>query len=304
MVKLSRRHFSLTLAVLCAGVVAAIASPGPASAASWPVIDEGATGSSVSVVQLLLRAHGHTVEADGDFGPATESAVVAFQSAKGLTADGIVGPQTWGVLIITVRQGDRGDAVKAAQTALNVHGSGLAVDGVFGPGTAAAARSFQSAKGLTADGVVGPQTWQNLVSGTGGCSVPPGADPNVLVGVYRVATGLGVDDRVLLAGFEAGWVESRMNNLPCGDRDSLGVFQQRPSQGWGTPEQIMNVSFASNSFFTRAINVAAAHPSWTAGQVAQAVQVSAFPDRYDAAEATARALIEQARGLAGGAAAA
>jgi hypothetical protein len=128
-------------------------------------------------------------------------------------------------------------------------------------------------------------------------SIPSTADPDVIKVVYEVGVKLHVSDRVMLAGFEAGWVESHMNNLPCGDSDSLGVFQQRPSQGWGTPEQIMNVAFASNSFFTQAITVAANNPGWTAGQVAQGVQRSAFPDRYDAAQATARDLIERARAL-------
>ncbi|MFF0254798.1 hypothetical protein ACFYPW_20100 [Micromonospora zamorensis] len=128
-------------------------------------------------------------------------------------------------------------------------------------------------------------------------SIPSSADDVVLTTVYRVATGLSASERVLLAGFEAGWVESRMNNLPCGDSDSLGVFQQRPSQGWGTPAQILNVSYAANSFFVRAIPLAAANPGWSAGQVAQGVQRSAFPDRYDASQATAQALIARARGL-------
>ncbi|RAO29655.1 hypothetical protein PSN13_04853 [Micromonospora saelicesensis] len=128
-------------------------------------------------------------------------------------------------------------------------------------------------------------------------SIPSSADDAVLTTVYRVATGLSANERVLLAGFEAGWVESRMNNLPCGDSDSLGVFQQRPSQGWGTPAQILNVSYAANSFFVRAIPLAAANPGWSAGQVAQGVQRSAFPDRYDAAQATAQALIARAREL-------
>jgi hypothetical protein len=133
------------------------------------------------------------------------------------------------------------------------------------------------------------------------CSTYPStADPGVLETVYRTGRGLGVDDRVMLAGFEAGWVESRMNNLNCGDRDSLGVFQQRPSQGWGTPAQIMDVSYASNSFFTRAIPVAANNPSWSAGRVAQAVQRSAFPERYDQSEGTARNLIGQAKDLVTG----
>ncbi len=131
-------------------------------------------------------------------------------------------------------------------------------------------------------------------------SIPSTADPAVLETVYRTGRGLHVNDKVMLAGFEAGWVESRMNNLPCGDRDSLGVFQQRPSQGWGTPEQILNVSYAANSFFSRAIPVADANPSWSAGQIAQAVQRSAFPSRYDQAEGTARNLITQAKDLVTG----
>jgi hypothetical protein len=150
--------------------------------------------------------------------------------------------------------------------------------------------------GLAAVGLARPGRAGDV--GVAACdSIPPTADPNVIKVVYQVGTGLGADGRVMLAGFEAGWVESHMNNLPCGDSDSLGVFQQRPSQGWGIPEQIMNVAYAANSFFTRAITVAANHPGWTAGQVAQGVQRSAFPDRYDAAQAIAQQLIERARDL-------
>ncbi|MER7106250.1 hypothetical protein [Streptomyces sp. NPDC000229] len=135
---------------------------------------------------------------------------------------------------------------------------------------------------------------------TAACTVPPGHDPEVIRIVYRVGSELGVNDKVMLAGFEAGWVESHMNNLDCGHLDSVGVFQQRPSQGWGTREQCMDVTYASNSFFTRAVESDRAHPEWTAGQVAQSVQRSAFPERYDQAEAKARALIEEARTGSGG----
>ncbi|MEJ7651011.1 MAG: hypothetical protein WKF57_18515 [Nakamurella sp.] len=82
--------------------------------------------------------------------------------------------------------------------------------------------------------------------------------------VYEVGQRRGVSPRVLLAGFETGWVESHMNNLPCGDRDSLGVFQQRPSQGWGTPAQVQNVDFAANTFFTRAIPIDRSNPGFSA----------------------------------------
>jgi hypothetical protein len=130
-------------------------------------------------------------------------------------------------------------------------------------------------------------------------SIPSTHDPNVIKIVYQVGVRHGVTDRVMLAGFEAGWVESRMNNLPCGDSDSLGVFQQRPSQGWGTPEQILNVDYAATQFFVRAIPIASANPGYSAGQVAQAVQRSAFPSRYDEAQSKALQLIEEARVLAG-----
>ena len=66
-------------------------------------------------LQHLLRARGHGVAVDGVFGPETEAAVRAFQTSKGLSADGIVGPQTWPALIITVRQGSSGDAVRGVQ---------------------------------------------------------------------------------------------------------------------------------------------------------------------------------------------
>ncbi|GIF77437.1 hypothetical protein Asi02nite_69550 [Asanoa siamensis] len=99
----------------------------------------------------------------------------------------------------------------------------------------------------------------------------------------------------MLAGFETGWVESHMNNLNCGDSDSLGVFQQRPSQGWGTPQQIMNVTYAANKFFDVGEVEDRNCASCTAGQIAQRVQRSAHPERYDAAEAKARALLAEAR---------
>ncbi|MEU3254774.1 hypothetical protein [Streptomyces sp. NPDC006997] len=131
------------------------------------------------------------------------------------------------------------------------------------------------------------------------CHVPPDRDLEVTKAVYAVGRRLGVSDKVMLAGFEAGWVESHMNNLPCGDRDSLGVFQQRPSQGWGTPEQIMRVPYAAEQFFTRAVRVEQQHPHLTAGQTAQKVQRSAFPDRYDQAESKARALLAEASAATG-----
>jgi peptidoglycan hydrolase-like protein with peptidoglycan-binding domain len=105
---------------------------------------------------------------DGIFGPATKTAVEAFQSSRGLAADGIVGPQTWPQLIIQVQQGSNGDAVRAVQSQMHSRGDGanqVAVDGIFGSMTNDAVRAFQTLLGLTVDGIVGPQTWNYLVNG-------------------------------------------------------------------------------------------------------------------------------------------
>lgn len=142
----------------------------------WPLIHQGAKEHPVPTMQYLLRARGHTVVVDGLFGPGTDAAVRAFQSEKRLPVDGIVGPQTWSALIMEVRRGSEGDAVRGVQEEFqfrNLSGDpaqGLAVDGIFGPETEAAVRDFQRAlhadiPSVTVDGIVGPMTWQALVSG-------------------------------------------------------------------------------------------------------------------------------------------
>ncbi|MEU7874780.1 GH25 family lysozyme [Dactylosporangium sp. NPDC049140] len=131
---------------------------------SWPYVQQNQTGRVVTTVQYLLNEHGTSLAVDGVFGAGTRAVVVAFQSAAGLTADGVVGPDTWQRLVVTVRQGGTGPAVRAAQAELAAHGATLAVDGVFGPATAAAVAAFQSGRGLPADGVVDAATWQALVS--------------------------------------------------------------------------------------------------------------------------------------------
>jgi peptidoglycan hydrolase-like protein with peptidoglycan-binding domain len=137
----------------------------------WPLVRRGDEGHPVRTLQDLLRAHHQGVTVDGVFGPRTEEAVKAVQHAAGLAADGIVGPQTWPRLIVTVRHGSQGDAVRGVQEEFqfrNLSGDpskGLAVDGIFGTRTEEAVRGFQQALGITADGIVGPVTWRALVSG-------------------------------------------------------------------------------------------------------------------------------------------
>ncbi len=92
--------------------------------------------------------------------------------------------------------------------------------------------------------------------------------------------------KVTLALIEAGIVESNLRNLPDGDRDSLGWLQQRPSKGWRCPR---NITCAAWDFLRRAIPIQDAYA--TSGQLAQAVQRSAFPLRYDQHQAEAERVI-------------
>jgi peptidoglycan hydrolase-like protein with peptidoglycan-binding domain len=148
------------VAVFAGTVVAADAFSG----AFFHTQSRGNRGVDTQAIQYLLQAHGVSVTADGVFGSGTESAVRSFQSGHGLGADGIVGPATWGALVVTVQQGSTGPAVRALQALLNrKRRLALAVDGNFGSGTRAAVIAFQSHAGIGADGVVGPVTWRNLV---------------------------------------------------------------------------------------------------------------------------------------------
>jgi hypothetical protein len=105
---------------------------------------------------------------------------------------------------------------------------------------------------------------------------------------YSVANSLGATPKVMLSLFEAALVESGFRNLDYGDRDSVGYLQQRPSQGWPNPT---DPKTATTSYVKRALANEKKHPTYTAGQLAQSVQISASPDKYDKREKEAKALI-------------
>ncbi|GAA4903216.1 hypothetical protein LX16_1224 [Stackebrandtia albiflava] len=98
--------------------------------------------------------------------------------------------------------------------------------------------------------------------------------------VTAVGLRRGISDRGLVVALATAWQESKLHNIDYGDRDSLGLFQQRPSQGWGTEEQIMDPRYAAEVFYDHLERV----PGWEDMRVtdaAQAVQRSAYPEEYE-----------------------
>ncbi len=97
--------------------------------------------------------------------------------------------------------------------------------------------------------------------------------------IDAVARQMGAGTPGAIDAVTASFTEARLVNIPGGERDSLGLFQERPSQGWGTPAQILDPIYAATQFLTRL----EALPNWqslTPADAAQAVERSAFPDRY------------------------
>ena len=163
------------------------------------VLRQGSTGRDVLQLQFLLNYTAQfypsvqTVTQDSVFGSVTANSVRSFQRLFGLTADGVVGRNTWNKLYqvyrtiqgdepgeggvnpspwpgVYLRQGSRGSEVVTLQNLLNNARSMypqipfITVDGVFGANTDNAVRIFQRAAGLTVDGVVGPTTWNALTA--------------------------------------------------------------------------------------------------------------------------------------------
>ncbi|NIH79806.1 hypothetical protein [Amycolatopsis viridis] len=111
--------------------------------------------------------------------------------------------------------------------------------------------------------------------------------------IAAVGRRLGVPGHAVTVALATAIQESRLRNLPGGDRDSAGLFQQRPSQGWGTYAEVTNPVYAATTFYQRLQQ----QPGWadlTVTQAAQLVQRSALPEAYaqweSQAAATAAAL--------------
>jgi len=107
--------------------------------------------------------------------------------------------------------------------------------------------------------------------------------------IAAVSVGRGMPAHAATIGLATALQESKLYNLHGGDRDSLGLFQQRPSQGWGTPHQILDPLHATNAFYD-ALDRVPGYDTLAVTKAAQEVQHSGFPEAYASYEGDARAL--------------
>ena len=118
--------------------------------------------------------------------------------------------------------------------------------------------------------------------------------------ITAVAVERGMPARAASIALATAYQESKLYNIDYGDRDSVGLFQQRPSQGWGTVEQLTDPVYATNAFYDALARVDG-YDTMEITVAAQEVQRSAYPDAYADHEKDGRALASALTGNSPGA---
>ncbi|MFI5804399.1 C40 family peptidase [Streptomyces sp. NPDC051561] len=173
--------------------------------------------------------------------------------------------------------------------------AGLSATAAAGSGPSTASSTTCEIADASGSGQVAQQVGA-LLKGKGAAAdatVSGLSDPAVQIPFAQkiIATGIAmrIPERGQIVALATALQESGLRNLTHGDRDSLGLFQQRPSQGWGTAEEIRDPVHAAKSFYKALLAV----PGWqqlTVTQAAQLVQKSGTPDAYAKWEPLSRAL--------------
>lgn len=139
---------------------------------------------------------------------------------------------------------------------------------------------------LSPTGTSGPQGWMPL----------SGAQYANATTIVRQVLARKMGVRSAVIAIATAMQESRLQNLGYGDADSLGLFQQRPSAGWGTSQQLLDPAFAANAFLTALQRHQQADPAWATQPLwatAQAVQASGFPAAYARWESQAAGMVKE-----------
>lgn len=136
-----------------------------------------------------------------------------------------------------------------------------------------------------ADGAAAPEATPTCALPGSGVTITAEQAANAAT-IAAVAWNRGLPDRAVVIALATAQQESGLRNIDYGDRDSLGLFQQRPSMGWGTEEQVQDPVYAAGEFFDRLVGVV----GWETARltdVSQRIQRSAYPEAYQKHEAMA-----------------
>lgn len=137
-------------------------------------------------------------------------------------------------------------------------------------------------------------------SGDGDAAALDAEQTAIVDSIIAIGKERGEPEQAWQVAIQAGMTESTLRNLNYGDRDSLGIFQMRPSMGWGTPEQVTDVDYQVNKFYD-VLNDVPGWQSMSPGAAAQAVERSAYPERYHRWEGMAEHLTGEAARIGGSA---
>lgn len=149
------------------------------------------------------------------------------------------------------------------------------------------------AQGLTdtsCDAAIGPTQPGQVRTASAQAGGLDGEQRQIVSLIISIGKQRNLPPRAWQIAIQAGMTESTLHNLSYGDRDSLGIFQMRPSMGWGSVAQLQDPVYEINKFY----DVLVAVPGWDQqrpGTSAQAVERSAFPDRYQGWEPMAAYLV-------------
>lgn len=288
-------HPGQSLTLQPGAVAAPAAAPAPAAAATHQVV-------AGDTVYAIAQRYGTTVD--------------AVLSANGLDRASIIFPGQ--SLVVSRSSAAAAPAVAPAQTPAPASAATHTVaagDTLFGIAQryGTTTQTLYAANGLGPSSIIYPGQTLSLQgaptpapattapASTGGqqattLSAEQGANAALII---RIGREIGVNDRAIAIALATGMVESGLRDLDWGDRDSLGIFQQRPSTGWGTPAQIMDADRSTRVFYggqsdpngqaTRGLLDIPGWDSMPFTAAAQAVQISAYPDRYGQWEAQAYA---------------
>lgn len=210
----------------------------------------------------------------------------------------------------TVQSGDTLSGIAAA------HGVGLQslleVNGLDRTSIIFGGQSLRIPLGGAAPAAAAITPAQNAPAGAGGQSTGGPSAGGSVTGltdemrgnaavIVQVGRDLGVSDYGIVIALATAMQESSLRNLTWGDRDSVGLFQQRPSTGWGSVDELTTPSTAANLFYTgragytRGLLDIAGWESMALTVAAQTVQISAYPDAYAKWETSAWSWLAQLR---------